>query len=89
MLKSDDERRRESIKQRKALHQNIEFFDGNYQQLVKDYPERWVAVRNHEVIDTDTDMRKLVDRVHDQGILTTTLIDFVRTKKTRLVVFAS
>ena len=86
MLKSDAQRKRESIARRKALHQNIEFFDGNYPQLVKDYPEQWVAVRNHEVIDSDPDMRKLVDRVHDQGIpLRTTLINFVTAKKTRWV----
>ena len=85
-MRSDAVKKRESIERRKALRQNVEFFDSNYQKFIEDYPERWVAVLNREVIDTDPDMRELVDRIHDRGVpLRTTFINFVTAKKTKWI----
>jgi hypothetical protein len=46
----------------KSFKKNTEWFDNNYQSLQK-YNGQFIAIYKENIIDSDTDYRKLVNRV--------------------------
>ncbi len=44
------------------------FWEQHYQELLKDYPEQFVAVRDGKVIASDSDLAMLVSDLRDRGI---------------------
>ena len=65
---------------------DVEFFEYHGEELLKEYPNEWVAVYNVEVVDTDKDFFVLLDRLEEKGIPTNkTVIHFMDTNPKPLI----
>ncbi len=47
---------------------DAEYFDAHRSELLTQYPDRWVAVYNHEVVGAAKDTKRLVKQLHRKGI---------------------
>ncbi|MBM3925450.1 MAG: hypothetical protein FJ320_05595 [SAR202 cluster bacterium] len=52
---------------REAHQKNIEFIDSHWDELLKKYPEQWVAVKDQKVIAHNKDLMKLASKLHKMG----------------------
>ena len=46
----------------------VEFFYDNYEELLRLYPEEWVAILNERVVGSGSDADELIIRLRDQGV---------------------
>ncbi len=68
----------------KRFHEDGQFFDAHYDELLEKYPERWIAVFYKEVVGSDTDFDRLLDDMKSQGFpLSRMVIDRVTAKKVK------
>ncbi|MCX6022465.1 MAG: DUF5678 domain-containing protein [Chloroflexi bacterium] len=44
------------------------YLDKHRQELLDQYPERWVAVYEHQIVAVAKDMQKLVEKVKQKGL---------------------
>lgn len=44
------------------------YFDEHRQDFLKQYPERWVAIYNHQVVATDKTLKRLVSQLEEKGV---------------------
>ena len=51
----------------KRFHEDGQFFDSHYNELLEKCPEHWVAVFHKEVVGTDTDFYRLLDSLKSRG----------------------
>jgi hypothetical protein len=66
----------------KRFHEDGQFFDTHYDELLKKYPELWIAVFYKEVVGTDTDFDRLLDDLKSRGFpLNRMVIDRVTAQK--------
>lgn len=57
---------------------NHKWLIGHYKELTKKYNNKFVAVHNGEVIDSDIDPSRLLKRLEEKGVdISTVAIDFV------------
>jgi len=70
-----------------ARHErDVEFFEYHHKELLEKYPDKWVAVYDVEVIDTDKDFFALLDHLKEKGIPTNkTVIHFMDTDPKPLI----
>ena len=61
---TDEERRR--IKQAEA---DEDFFDAHYEKLAQEYPYRWVAIHNGEVVLVGTDIYEFGRMLRERGLV--------------------
>ena len=65
----------------KRFHEDGQFFDKHYDELLKEYPEHWIAIFHKEVVGTDTDFDRLLDDLKFKGYpLNRMVIDRVTTQ---------
>lgn len=64
-----------------------EFWDAHYAELVRDYPDQFVAVRGGEVIAAGSELSLLVNELGSRGIdaRTDVAIEFISLRSGRLV----
>ena len=48
--------------------EDIRWFLANYQRLLKEYEMEWVAIQNGNVVDHDSDLTRLVERLRARGL---------------------
>ena len=65
-LKVSHERR--STAQARGMLDEVEFFYDNYEELLRLYPEEWVAILNERVVGSGSDADELIIRLRDQGV---------------------
>jgi len=49
---------------------DVEFFEYHHKELLEKYPDKWVAVYDVKVVDTDKDFLVLLARLKEKGIPT-------------------
>ncbi len=70
----------------KAFQENMEWFRRHYPELRRKYPNKFVAINNQRVIDTDNDSFKLINRLRkEHGDLRTFAIEHVTDGKVELI----
>jgi hypothetical protein len=74
---------------RKKIHAESQAFKAMHSELVKNYPGRYVAVHEGQVIDDDTDARRLYLRIREQFGSTPVLIRQVKDQPENELVFRS
>ncbi len=52
----------------KRYHNDALYFEENRQELIKQYPERWIAVYNKQVVGTAKDPKRLLAQLKRKGI---------------------
>ena len=66
---------KERISERLAYQRrNFEFFEKHAKELLKKYPDEWVAVYNEEVVGSDKDFLVLLGRLTKAGMSTAKVI---------------
>ena len=50
------------------VNPNAEYYEAHYDELLEQYPERWVAIYNQEVVGTASDARKLLTRLKQERL---------------------
>lgn len=50
------------------MNPNAEYYEAHYDELLEQYPERWVAIYNQEVVGTASDARKLLTRLKQERL---------------------
>ena len=70
----------------KRFHEDGQFFDTHYDELLEEYPEHWIAVFHKEVVGTDTDFYRLLDSLKSRGFPLSRMIIKQVTAKTGKVV---
>lgn len=64
------------------FHEDGQFFDTHYDELLKKYPEHWIAVFCKEVVGTDTEFDRLLNDLKSRGYpLNRMVIDRVTAQK--------
>ncbi|MGI8912704.1 MAG: DUF5678 domain-containing protein [Chloroflexota bacterium] len=59
----------EEIQEEQArFHQNVEFGQAHYDELLERYPEQWVAIYDEAVVGTGTDKAWLIAELRKQGV---------------------
>ena len=58
----------------KSGQNDLLWFDTNFNGLLEDYNEKFIAFRNHEVIDADSNLSKLMNRIISKNIDTSNII---------------
>lgn len=64
---------------------NRKWFEENYSLLVERFDKKFVAIYNHDVIDSDSDLDKLIDRVDAGFPLEKVSIEYVTKEKIQLI----
>ena len=68
----------------KRFHEDGQFFDTHYNELLEKHPEHWIAVFHKEVVGTDTDFDSLLNDLTSLGFpLSRMVIDRVTAKKVK------
>jgi ribosomal protein L20 len=49
---------------------DIEYAETQHEELLRQYPEQWVAILNEEVVGSDSDVYRLIERLRRCGIPT-------------------
>jgi uncharacterized protein DUF5678 len=63
-----------------------EYFDARYPELLRTYPEQWVAVFNQELVGADADFERLLSTIEQQGVPPgQALVRFVTTRNDILI----
>ncbi len=58
-----------TVTERKALGRyagNVNWFRANYARLAAKYPNKFVTIENGDAIDSDTDPKRLIERLRDK-----------------------
>jgi len=64
---------------------NRKWFEGNYCALVEEFDNRFVAICDERVVDSDFDLEKLIERVEAVFPLERVSIEFVSRDKIQLI----
>ncbi|RLI30207.1 hypothetical protein DRO48_03680 [Candidatus Bathyarchaeota archaeon] len=73
-------------KQMKEDEENVKWLIQHYEQLKREYPNKYVAIRKKKVVDADTDITKLMQRLERRfGGTENVLIHFINTKNVRIL----
>ena len=81
-----------TLSEKKALRtyaDNMTWFRVNYTRLAGEHPNNYVAINNGDVIDSDTDPRRLIDRLRSKyggENITTFAIGFVSKNDVELII---
>lgn len=60
------------------FHQDGQYFDGHYEELLRQYPEQWVAILDEQVVGADLDFEGLLRILEEKNLpLEQTFIDRV------------
>jgi len=54
--------------QLQQFQRDIDYFAAHEEELVRQCPDRWVAVFNENVVGDDPDLERLLDRLQEQDI---------------------
>ena len=49
---------------------DIEYAETRHEELLRQYPEQWVAILNEEVVGSDSDVYRLINQLRKRGIPT-------------------
>lgn len=52
----------------RRFRRDVDYYRAHQAQLLKQYPEQWVAIFNEQVVGTDPDYDRLLDEVEAKGI---------------------
>ncbi len=69
-----------------AGSKNLEWFARNYTELQAKYPEKFVAVYECKVVESDSSLVALLSRIRNVVNLASTLVQFIPARGTALVV---
>lgn len=47
----------------RRFHQNVEYFQVHWRELLKRYPEQWVAILDEEIVGANPDYADLLDEL--------------------------
>ena len=50
------------------FHQDVLYVEAHYEQLLKQYPEQWVAIFNQQVVGASPNLEQLLDELQAMGI---------------------
>ena len=50
------------------MQQEAHYYETHYEELLKEYPEQWVAILDQKVVGISSDPRKLLQNLKDQGM---------------------
>jgi hypothetical protein len=64
---------------------NREWFQENYEELAEEYDGMFVAIYNRGVVDSDTDLDTLIERVEDRLPVDRVSIEYVSKDKIQLI----
>ena len=51
-----------------SMKSNSRWLDAHFEELLKDYEGRYIAVKSQKIVDTDRDFEKLLQKVQKHGI---------------------
>lgn len=68
--------------------ENQKWLEKNWKTLVKQYPEQFIFVSNKKVIDHDSDMDRLLDKVPHKYRKKEHTIEYVTREKVKLILYA-
>lgn len=52
----------------RRFRRDVEYYEAHREELLKRYPEQWVAFFNEQVVGADPDYERLLDEVEGKGI---------------------
>lgn len=62
---------------------NLDYFEKNKDELLKNYDENWVAIHDSKLIAGSRDFKDVLRRIKEEGLpLDEVLIEFISSKKT-------
>ena len=53
----------------RRFRRDVTYYEAHREELLKQYPEQWVAFFNEQVVGADPDYERLLDEVEGKGIL--------------------
>lgn len=69
----------------KEHERNREWFEKNYDELVKTYDGNFIAIYKQEVIDSHEDVGRLVEKIENKYSLDSVSIEYVSKEKLQLI----
>lgn len=66
---------------------NLKYFIDSYITLTKRFPNKFVAIDNEDIIDSDANLKELLKRLEDRNNYSnSTIIQFIDIKNVKLVI---
>ena len=56
---------------------DMAYFDRHRQEILKHYPEKWVAIYNHEVVGAAKALPRLIAQLERKGVRGKAFVDYV------------
>ena len=53
---------------------DIEYAETQHEELLRQYPEQWVAILNEQVVGSDSDVYQLIEQLRKQGVPTERIV---------------
>lgn len=50
------------------FNRDLDYFANRHEELLRQYPERWVAIYRGQVVDTADDINRLTRRLREKGL---------------------
>ena len=55
-------------KELELFRRDIDYYEAHQEELLKQYPEQWVAVFNEQVVGASADYERLLDELQEKGV---------------------
>jgi len=64
---------------------DMAYFDRHREEILKQYPEKWVAIHKHEVVGAAKALPRLVAQLERKGLRGKAFVDYVTTREDLLI----
>ena len=55
-------------KGQERFRRDIDYYEAHQEELIKQYPEHWVAIFNEQVVGACPDCKRLLHELHEKGV---------------------